>query len=306
MRITDSMIIDAVKAAGEEGISAHDIAVNNNWAGSTVGRHLNYISKWTYSPLRYEKKGKGYRWYFQIPKVTVDDPVKEQKKNTEGYSDPTAAKAIKMLERNDGIMPGTIYKTDKGSLFLVMRTYPDTILGYNIDQAIRAVTTDSEVAWQASGATYYLVHTNRLTYIASKRLIKSQGFQKCPFDVWKDIARRSPLQNAKVLPIPVEQDPIKVEVEKEVIKEVPVVDEQKIKEAVADALSESRKYLASVLDLKETATFVDITNAIKELMERPVEVIGADSCQTLDYELIKQRAEIFEYCFNRITGGDND
>lgn len=161
---------------------------------------------------------------FDIPKPKVEDNVSRlynQGKNSEGYVDPTSAKAMKSVGRLDGFMAGGIYKTNTGSWFLVLRPYPDTLLGYNIEETTYAASTDRTVAWPYRTFTR-VVYVNRLQSISSKKL-KHSDFSKCPFETMKEVIRKSPLHAARVIEIEKEVEKI-VEVEKpvEVIKEVPV------------------------------------------------------------------------------------
>lgn len=214
-RVTNEDVLTVIQAAGANGITAREIA---DFFGFSVDNVYMHVVKLTKAGLITKSGSNNNRRYFatnidnpeepQEPAdVRIDDPAPEPSKhkpnqNHEGYNDPTATEAIKRMERNNGFMPGGIYKSQNGSLFLVVRTYPDTILGYDVDILPKATDTDSEVTWKM-GANSALVHTNRVRSVSFKKL-HLNSMQKCPFETFRDILRKSPFSACKTVEVPVE------------------------------------------------------------------------------------------------------
>lgn len=220
-------IIDAINEAGEALVP--DIAEKVGLSPVRTQWYLNEILREKDTKLARTREGlnRGKYKYFieheddqneEEPEVEDrESRLYNQGRNAEGYLDPTSAKAMKSMDRFDQIMPGAIYKTNTGGLFMVLKTYPDTILGYNVEEVQYATSTDMTVAWQASTHTK-LIHVNRINSIPSKKLQKATK-SNAPFEVVKEMIRKSPLHASRVIEI---EKPVEVEkiVEKEVIKEV--------------------------------------------------------------------------------------
>lgn len=218
-KVTKNEVITAIANSGANGVSALELA---EALGTSVSVAINHASR-LYRDKIISKKRRvlsGRHWeavYYsntadeqpteQSANVRVDDPAPEVSKhksnqNHEGYNDPTATEAIKRMERYGGFMPGGIYKTTSGDAFLVLTTYPDTVLGYWIDFVPNATDTDSEVTWKV-GPNSALVHTHRVCSVPFKRLLLG-NMTKCPFESFRDILRKSPFNSCKKVEVPVE------------------------------------------------------------------------------------------------------
>lgn len=222
-------VIKAIVNSGVYGVTNHELA---EALGTTESNIRNHVSRLCKNNMVYKKQRRsGRSWvsvYYsntvedpakrpdeepteqtdeQSVNVRVDDPAPEVSKhkpnqNHEGYNDPTATEAIKRMERYGGFMPGGIYKTTNGEAFLVLTTYPDTVLGYRIDFVPNATDTDSEVTWKV-GPNSALVHTHRVCSVPFKRLLLG-NMTKCPFESFRDILRKSPFNSCKKVEVPVE------------------------------------------------------------------------------------------------------
>lgn len=218
-KVTRNDVIMAIANSGANGVSALELA---EALGTSVSVAINHASR-LYRDKIISKKRRmlsGRSWeivYYsntadetpieQPANVRVDDPAPEVSKhkpnqNHEGYNDPTATEAIKRMERYGGFMPGGIYKTTNGEAFLVLTTYPDTVLGYRIDFVPNATDTDSEVTWKV-GPNSAIVHTHRVCSVPFKRLLLG-NMTKCPFESFRDILRKSPFNSCKKVEVPVE------------------------------------------------------------------------------------------------------
>lgn len=226
-KVTRNDVIMAIANSGATGVTAHELAET---LGISEGSVTNHVSR-LYTDNLISKKRRwlsGRHWeavYYsntvdeepdeqsieepdeQSANVRIDDPAPEVSKhkpnqNHEGYNDPTATEAIKRMERYGGFMPGGIYKTTNGEAFLVLTTYPDTVLGYRIDFVPNATDTDSEVTWKV-GPNSALVHTHRVCSVPFKRLLLG-NMTKCPFESFRDILRKSPFNSCKKVEVPVE------------------------------------------------------------------------------------------------------
>lgn len=226
-KVTRNDVIMAIANSGANGVSALELA---EALGTSVSVAINHASR-LYRDKIISKKRRtlsGRSWeivYYsntddeapveqadeqsteQPANVRVDDPAPEvsthkPNQNHEGYNDPTATEAIKRMERYGGFMPGGIYKTTNGEAFLVLTTYPDTVLGYRIDFVPKATDTDSEVTWKV-GPNSALVHTHRVCSVPFKRLLLG-NMTKCPFESFRDILRKSPFNSCKKVEVPVD------------------------------------------------------------------------------------------------------
>ena len=236
--LTKERIEEVLKGNGDmaakEILEKLDVEINS----STMERIRQITDHSLYVDVK--KKGRTNLYFYieddkkneEAEEKKEEEPVKEDNpyKNDEKYNDPTAGKAINNVSgpSNSPFMPAGIYRDTLGDLFLVVREYPDTILGYKVLTVDNGnVTTDSSVVWKSSmNPMSYLVNTNRVCSV-NRRKLQRQLFTRCPFDTYRAIIRRSPFSNCKVVEIPVEKVVEKivelpVEVVKEVVKEVPV------------------------------------------------------------------------------------
>lgn len=213
-KVTKNDVLNAIRERNEQGITTAALAELFEISRRAARQHMTRLMADGVVSSRHHKNGKpgGESVYFinvveQPVNVRIDDPAPEVSKhkpnqNHEGYNDPTATEAIKRMERHGGFMPGGIYKTTNGEAFLVLTTYPDTILGYRIDFVPNATDTDSEVTWKV-GPNSALVHTHRVCSIPFKRLLLG-NMTKCPFESFRDILRKSPFNSCKKVEVPVE------------------------------------------------------------------------------------------------------
>lgn len=217
-RVKNEDVLNAIRERNEQGITATELMQLFGFSEGAMRQHVLKLRKEGFIKAPEVRVGRGRRarYYASEPveesqttaNVRIDDPAPEPSKhkpwqNQEGYNDPTATEAIKRMERYGGFMPGGIYKTtNSGELFLVLTTYPDTILGYTLDIIPRAVDTDSEVVWKM-GANYAVVHTHRVRSVSFKKLLLST-MSKCPFESFKDILRKSPFNSCKKIEVPVD------------------------------------------------------------------------------------------------------
>lgn len=211
----------------ENGLTDRELGERLGLSDVRVNWYLNRMMEEDADLFDRTREDAHSKYVYTIKKKEEEPNVEEDKvsrlynqgKNSEGYVDPTSAKAMKSVGRLDGFMAGGIYKTNTGSWFLVLRPYPDTLLGYNIEETTYAASSDRTVAWPYRTFTR-VVYVNRLQSISPKKL-KHSDFSKCPFETMKEVIRKSPLHAARVIEIEKEVEKI-VEVEKpvEVIKEV--------------------------------------------------------------------------------------
>lgn len=219
---TKEMVLDELKKGESSGMSALELAAILDFSHETIRRRLLELIEDGLVDRDEKDTTEGKRRF--LYRIVEEKPEQKEEpkpekperygdnKNDEGYPDPTFAKALKSLDRFGGIMPGGLYRITLGGRdsFLVVRTYPDCALGYYVQEVQEAKSTDTTTAWQTKKGTSY-VHVNQLMSVPFRKLDKHK-FERMPLDAYKDIIRKSPLQAAKVIP---------VEVEKEVIKEVP-------------------------------------------------------------------------------------
>lgn len=206
MKVTQLMIIEAIKESGEKGMSMSEIQTKFSLKARPKST-LDAILSAENSPVYREKEtntssGRGiqYRYYFRTP--VIETKPNEESKNAEGYSDPTAAKAIKNLERSNGFMPGGIYefRTRPGSFFLIIdASNSECAQGYVVGKSADNETNASTVCWQA-GKHYDIVRTNQLTY-AKYGWLNRMFNRRCPFEALKEILVKSPLRNSIVVKV---------------------------------------------------------------------------------------------------------
>lgn len=341
MKVTQLMVIERIKECGEAGCTVEELSEHFGIKKVSVHTHLSHIMKLESCPIYYktEKAGKAvyYRYFFQTPVPEKEEPV--ENKNVEGYSDPTAAKAIKNLERYEGFMPGGIYefKTRPGSLFLVIRTTPGTLLGYVVSKTVNDDTDDSTICWPR-GDHYECVKPNQLTY-AKFHWMNRVFDHRCPFTELQKVIAKSPFRAVEV-PV-VDEEEVKTRSEKMVedtleawrkdisvalgicgplpdidylISKIVVMrDEHCASAAAFDQLSKNAKETVDLANsLQETINKLivllgiqgdcedeDILEAVKTLVERAAKPDSADAT----IYLLRREARIWKYAFDKVTGG---
>lgn len=228
-------ILDAIKNS-DDGMVANDIA---EAIGLSLPRTNWYLKEMISDTPSLDRSSDGlthgkYR-YFLKKEESKEDRVSRlynQGKNSEGYSDPTSAKAMKAMESGrDKITfkTGAIHKLNNGGLFLVLREYVgDTVVGYEVEElAWDKISTDRTVAWKHAGKTRQ-IHVNRYKSFNQSKL-SSIPVSSMPFESIKEMISKTPFNACRILKVEVPVEVVKevekiVEVEKpvEVVKEVPV------------------------------------------------------------------------------------
>lgn len=335
MTWTNEMILDELKNGSGNGKTVWEIQEALGCNHETVRRRLlSLIEEKKVSRRMDSTNGKRSYVYEVIESDEKKEAVVEKperygdNKNDEGYSDPTAAAAIRSASSHkETFLPGAIYKTGFGDPFLVIRTYPDCELGYYVREVPNAVSTDTTVVWLTKNGSH-LVYVNQIMSVPHRKL-QGNTFERIPMEAYRDILRKSPLQAAKHIEVPVEKI---VEVEKEVIKEVPAeLTEQKCIEFIRESgwLKEHDEILeiAAKIDAMDDLSTEDHIKALREsgwLEEHdkemstvitatipkkvvttsitsaiPKEVVN----EMLELELLKQKASIYENILQAMISG---
>lgn len=352
-KLTKNDVIKAIADSGVYGATTHELAETLGTSESNIRNHMSRLCK--NNMVSKKQRRSGQYWvsvYYsntaeepveQPVNVRIDDPAPEVSKhkpnqNHEGYNDPTATEAIKRMERHGGFMPGGIYKTTNGEAFLVLTTYPDTILGYRIDFVPKATDTDSEVTWKV-GPNSALVHTHRVCSIPFKRLLLG-NMTKCPFESFRDILRKSPFNQCKKVEVPVDNgidldkfeatqrelddtkarcDGLLLELEDERLNVSKLNDEilrwEKAQESwrieEKDLISRINRVcdpwhdLAKALDTEFTSIvnvseLIDRAKKYKELAEAPIDK-DALGVSVADYERLKGERDVYKSIVDRVV-----
>ena len=179
-----------------------------------ISRHKDYLP-----PNVKGVTGKGYIW--------VDDPVvvekKEETKNAEGYSDPTASKAIDNMKKyyytESEYLPGVVYKVEQfyeDRLVLVISGYPGTINCLEVKD-IKDMFYDPDICIVLIGAENYYVDPRRIISVPEKRFKKAK--YNVPADCFNNVIKPA---IAACLGIDTVEKIVEVPVEKAVEKIVEV------------------------------------------------------------------------------------
>lgn len=285
-RITALMVIEEIRKAGAKGVTREDLAKSLNSNENAIHNHTLRISRYNPCPIRSERDGRRVRYFFVSP--VVDEKEESVTKNAEGYNDPTMAQAIKNIENQDrynGFSSGFIYKMINNGDFLVVRPYPDTLLGFNIDTSrIIESNNDHEVSW-TEGDIIYRIKCNRLTSVSAKKL-NCKSSRQCPVDKFKDVVRRSPLFSCRVVEIPGQV------VEKKVISQAAIsLEVNKTLDSCTEKLAKAigipvppgqvADAFARAVSAAKTATLVrdELKEKLKAALEREPEVIENFVCK---------------------------
>lgn len=132
-------------------------------------------------------------------------------KNPEGYSDPTASRAVNLTLKNqdETIKVGGIYDVGGTDPFLVMLVCDDTIVGYYVYESDFDETSDYEQHWpyttfstNGSHTCYCFVRVNWIMSMASKKI--KRYLRACPFTALQNIKQKGPLSNAQIIEVTTE------------------------------------------------------------------------------------------------------
>lgn len=330
MVITKDEVLKELKNAGEDGLTAAILARRHYCSVETARRRLiELLDEHTEGVEVLPREGRKSPNRYVYKPVEKEEPKMEKperygdNKNDEGYSDPTAATAMRFMESRWGFTSGRVYKTTLGDSFLVLRISNDGVIGYYVREVPLAVSTDSTVVWQ-TGPVCNMVHVNQPQTVSPKKL-NNKLFSRCPQEAVDEILRKSPFKYARVVPVEVLKEvPVEIEkiVEKEVIKEVPAeltiegcyeylrdsgwLDEHD--KAVID-MDAAKRILIDPTDLTEDICIEFLQNS-GWLPEHDKEMTTVTSAipkevvnEMLELELLKQKASIYEEILKIVLPG---
>lgn len=324
-RLRDLDIIEAVRDAGEEGITAKELHEKyfSDFTLVSVQQHLKaLVEKNPSNIVRYigqTKHGAVYTYYF---KPIVDDELCSDSTNEEGYKDPTASAAIAYADESSWITTGNIFKVKDCAVswFLVVRHYEDTILGYPVEITPIESKSKYAVCWPSGSGYFCTVYFHRIDTIQERKFLKNVAPMPCGKDTFQKIIANSPLTNLKEISYVERATVDEQKIVKDTIEQCSTdISESLRNEIASDADWGTVLHTVSELWKERNTIKADLSSATEEIkVLREKAKSWYDKCQTLsveknlleervkahdetEYALLRKELDVFKYCFDRVT-----
>lgn len=187
-----NVILDLIKES-DKAITANELAALCGASYKTIWNDIEALKK-SHPELK-AIRGLGYIWEDSME----EKPKKSDLTNSEGYSDPTAGLAMRMMTpKEDKIGPGEVWEFQKNSyvpdnaksLFLTLVVYPeiDLSLGLEVFKSnVKPAPNSGHVCWFERGGEIYYVDARRIISKPAKYLKEYIGklTDKTFFDIRK-------------------------------------------------------------------------------------------------------------------------
>lgn len=235
-------VANALKQFGGESLYSRELAELIDIPEEKVGKCLNnlFVQKRNTAYGIDKIKAGNANKYFYVGETTVEAPEKEDdcKKNAEGYSDPTVARALNSKGKHtDKLQPGGVYLFSLGTVskevLILDDRSPDTVVCLDVE-SIDCDRQDSDTIVSCKlGNFTNSVHVNWLkSYDPLK--IDHTVLWSWPMESYKKIVTLSPLRTKAI--------------------EVPVRNEEELKEAYQKGWNECEAKMTITADKIVTGT----------------------------------------------------
>ena len=204
-RLKQASVLELIREMKNEGITTSEIAEYFEVSQVAAQHHVIRLKQ---DGVIFGKKDPGkwssVRW-FAIEYKKEEEPVEDDcKKNAEGYSDPTAARALNMKGKYTEVLhPGGVYLFNgTREVLIVDDRSPDTVIGFDVE-AIDADRLDTDTIVNCKIGNFTdSVHVNWLKSYDPRKFDHSLLWA-WPLDSYKKIISLSPL-HAKVIEVKTE------------------------------------------------------------------------------------------------------
>lgn len=170
-------LISLLKDAGDEGLKKKDIL--QIWSSKELLQaDANALIENGVMRKEGDTRGVTYFYVDRAKDLDRSDRNLEKNRNTEGYSDPTAALAIKEVDKTMlSLKPGTIveHRTSNGDTydFLVLNSYGDNVTGFRLCEAWASSSSHPYSMKIGSIFKNYFIDLSRLVTVPVKFLSHS-------------------------------------------------------------------------------------------------------------------------------------
>lgn len=275
-------IIDILKENGETPTTADELAeilgVNRQIVYNCINRHI----RGKYPEFKNNPDGFGYIWAKPNDKKDAIPERYNDKKNDEGYHDPTAAAVLEKLERNGKDRAGEIWSTGNDDLyFLVLAVFRGLVIGINVCRMDEWYDPEYDKTINIRGKSYY-INLRRIVSKPAKIMVANYGNigpERLNF-VKTAVTKLLGIKAEKVVEKP-------VEVIREKIVEKPVEVEKIIFKTKFDR-KKLRRPIGNRQTIKQIEAAEDTLNIQQQMLA-----------------MAEQRADIWEQAFKLIALGGN-